>query len=307
MARSVEFRGVFPIIVTPFDEREEIDPDSLRRTIEFMARAGAGGVTILGVLGEADRLTDAERDVIVQEAVSAAKGRIAVVVGASHCGTRAAAELSRRAEELGADAVMLAPPREAAANPAAIIEYYERAASATGIPIVVQDHPASTQVPMPADLLLRLVSEIPRVACIKEEAPPTAWKVSLLRKGMTDRRVAILTGLGALYGGFELQSGADGFMTGFAFPEILVAMVRAMKEGKSERVFEIYRHYRPLIVFEQQPGVAIRKELFRLRGLIGTNTVRRPGASIDPETAAMIGPLLDKVMPGADIQQPLEI
>jgi len=235
MTRTVEFKGVFPIIVTPFDESEGLDLDSFRRTIDFMAAAGADGVTILGVLGEADRLVDSEREELVRTAVSAASGRIAVVVGTSHSGTRAAAELSRRAESLGADAVMLAPQREPAAGAEGIVEYYRRAAAAIGIPIVVQDHPASTQVQMPVDLLLRLVEEIPQVACIKEEAPPTPAKAAALKRGMTGRRVPILTGLGALYGFFELKRGADGFMTGFAFPEILVAMVRAVREGKLDR------------------------------------------------------------------------
>ena len=120
-------------------------------------------------------------------------------------------------------------------------------------------------------------SELPRVAAIKEEATPTPPKIRALLQGMTERKVPILTGLGALYGQFDLEAGSSGFNTGFAFPEVLMAMVKAMKAGDASRVQALYTRFLPLIVFEQQPGVAVRKEILRLRGLIGSSRARHPG------------------------------
>ena len=99
---------------------------------------------------------------------------------------------------------------------------------------------------------------------------------------MRQRKVPILTGLGALYGQFDLEAGSSGFNTGFAFPEVLMLMVKAMKAGDVKRVQNLYARFLPLVVFEQQPGVAVRKEILRLRGLLDSSRVRHPGASIQP-------------------------
>jgi len=158
---------------------------------------------------------------------------------------------------------------------------------------------------MSVALLLRMIAELPNVACIKEEAPPTPVRIAALRDGMKNRPVPILTGLGALYGIFDLERGSDGFNTGFAFPEVLIAMVEAAKAGDIERARNIYARFLPLIVFEQQPGIAVRKEILRLRGLIENAKVRHPGADLDAGAAAQLRALLDKILPGIDLTKPL--
>lgn len=307
MAKQVLFDGVYPILTTPFDDRENVDLESFARVVSFMAEIGADGVTILGVLGESNRMVDLEREALIRTAVTAASGRIPVVVGTSHRGTRAARELSRTAESLGADAVMVAPSREPVPSEQRLVEFFREAAEGISIPLVVQDHPASTEVHMSVPLLLRLVNEIPRVACIKEEAPPTPVRIAALRRGMSGRRVPILTGLGALYGLFDLEAGSGGFMTGFAFPEVLIAMVRAARNNRMDEARAIYARFLPLIVFEQQPGVAVRKETYRLRGLIASGRVRHPGAGLAPFAAEQLRGLLDRVLPGVDITKPIAV
>jgi 4-hydroxy-tetrahydrodipicolinate synthase len=152
-----------------------------------------------------------------------------------------------------------------------------------------------------------MIRELPSIACIKQEAVPTPPKIRALRKGMGDRAIPILTGLGALYGLFDLEAGSDGFNTGFAFPEVLMAMVAAARGGDWQRAEEIYARFLPLIVFEQQPGVAVRKEILRLRGAISTSQVRKPGAPLNPETAKQLSKLIDSVLPGTDLTKPLEM
>ena len=304
---SVTFKGVFPILVTPFDDQGNLDLESFDRTVRFMADIGVNGVTIIGVLGESNRMLDAEREQLIKTAVGAAGGRIPIIVGTSYSGTRATLELSRMAESLAAAGVMVTPPRESVPNEDRIFEFFQQVAEGISIPIVVQDHPASTQVHMSVPLILRLVREIPLVACIKEEAVPTPPRITALLDGIGDRAVTILTGLGALYGAFDLARGAHGFMTGFAFSEVLLALVRSAENRDFDTVHDIYHRYLPLIVYEQQPGVAIRKEIFRLRGLIASSYVRHPGANIDPTTADHLKSLLRKMLPGADITRPIEV
>jgi 4-hydroxy-tetrahydrodipicolinate synthase len=305
MEKRLSFQGVYPILVTPFTDGEEIDLESFSRVVRFMADIGVDGVTILGVLGESNRLGDKEREQLIGTAVSAAAGRLPVIVGTSHKGTLATRHLSQMAQSLGADAVMVTPSREPVPGENKVLEYFRQVAGGISIPIVVQDHPASTDVHMPVPLLLRLINEIPTVGCIKEEAPPTPRKVSALVQGMTNRKVSILTGLGALYGIFDLERGSSGFMTGFAFPEVLVAMVREVRRGEMDAAWDLYRRFLPLIVFEQQPGIGIRKEIYRMRGLITTARVRHPGAGVIPAAAEQLRDLLARVLPETDITHPL--
>lgn len=306
MSAELKFEGVYPILATPFEENESPDLESFDRLVRFIGGLGVDGITILGVLGEANRLLDSEREQLIRTAIAAA-GKLPVIVGTSHSGSRAARDLSQMAQELGAQAVMVTPHAEAVPNDDRVAEYYKTIAEGLRIPIVMQDHPASTQVHMSAPLLLRIIREVPQIACIKEEAVPTAAKIRALSAGMKERKVPILTGLGALYALFDLEAGSSGFNTGFAFPEVLAAMVKAMRDGDWARVREIYARFLPLIVFEQQPGVAIRKEILRLRGAIRGGKVRHPGAPLQPATADQLRKLIDTLLPGQDLSKAVKI
>ncbi len=299
----MRLQGVFPILPTPFHEDESLDLESMTRIVRFMREVQADGVTVLGVLGEANRLSDGEREQVIAAATQAAEG-LPVIVGASASGTRAARDLALSAQRLGAAAVMVTPHTEPVPSDERVFEYYRAIADALGIPIVLQDHPASTQVHMSAGLIARIANELPAIAGIKEEAVPTAPKIRQLR-GLLERPVSILTGLGTLYAMFDLEAGSDGFNTGFAFPEVLTAMLKAAKAGDWKTARSVYQRFLPLIVFEQQPGVAIRKEIFRRRGLIQSSKVRHPAADIAPETAKQLRELLDWIMPGKNLQQPI--
>ena len=299
-----KFSGVIPILATPFNGDESLDLASWQRMIEFMVGLGVNGITILGVLGESNRLNDHEREALIKSAVATVNKRIPVIVGTSHTGSAAAAYLSRMAEDLGADAVMVAPAREPVPNDERIVEYYRRVAAATTLPIVLQDHPASTEVHMSAALILRIVKEVPAIACIKAEAVPTPPKIRALREGLS-RPVTILSGLGALYAPFDLEAGSDGFNTGFAFPEVLIALVAAAQTKDFDRVHELFARFASLIVFEQQPGLAVRKEILRLRGLIACNCVRHPGTTIAPSVAADLAALMKRTLLNADVTKPI--
>ena len=306
MAKPISFQGVYPILATPFHDDESLDLESFDRLIRFMGRLRVDGVTILGVLGESNRLLDREREQLIETAVKAA-GSMPIIVGASHSGTRAALGLSQMAEGLGAAAVMVTPQAEPVPNDDRVFEYYRTIAQGIEIPLVVQDHPASTNVHMSVPLILRIVRELPRAAAIKVEAAPTPPKIRALLQGMTERKVPILTGLGALYGQFDLEAGSSGFNTGFAFPEVLMAMVQAMRAGDVRRVQGLYMRFLPLIAFEQQPGVAVRKEILRLRGLIRSSQARHPGASIQPEVAEQLRALIQQTLPDTDVTQPIAV
>lgn len=301
---SPAFTGVIPILATPFNDDESLDLDSLRGTIRFFRELAVDGFTVLGVLGESNRLTEAERTKLIQVTVESAGG-LPVIVGTSHTGTAATIALSREAAALGASAVMVAPSKQPVPSDAVVFEYYRRVAEQTALPLVVQDHPLSTEVHMSVDLLLRLARELPSVACIKAEATPSPARIAALKAGLARKEVSVLTGLNGLYGYFDLERGSDGFNSGFAFPEVLQAMLRAARAGDLDRAYRVYTRYLPLIVFEQQPGLAIRKEILRLRGLLKSNRVRHPGATIDAGAAAQLKRLIERSFPGQDVARPV--
>jgi len=303
----LDAQGVFPILATPFHPDESLDEASLERLVTFMIEAGADGVTVLGVLGESNRLTDADRERAVRIAVAAARDRMPVIVGTSHAGTQATIDLTAMAADLGASAVMITPGAEPVPSDDRVFEYFRRIGEQARLPIVLQDHPASTGVHMPLPLILRIVREVPAVMAIKEEAVPTAPRVRALLAGMKERRVRVLTGLGALYGLFDLQAGSDGFNTGFAFPEVLSAMVHAAREGDWDRARSLYLRFLPLIVFEQQPGVAVRKEVLRRRGLIESGAVRHPGGPLPPGAAEQLDALLSSTLGDIDLTRPIRL
>jgi dihydrodipicolinate synthase/N-acetylneuraminate lyase len=198
------FTGVWPIMATPFREDESADLESFAKCISFMNEAGCDGATIIGVLGESNRLLDAEREALIRTAVAAA-GDMPICVGTSHPGTLATRGLSQMAQELGAKAVMVTPSKEGV--PLAddrMVEYFAKVAEGIDISIVLQDHPASTQVNMSVPLLARLVNEIPQIANVKLESLPSPVRIPLLKSLMRED-CTILTGLGALYGVFDAE------------------------------------------------------------------------------------------------------
>jgi 4-hydroxy-tetrahydrodipicolinate synthase len=246
------FHGVFPIMATPFHPDESLDLDGFAKAVRFMEAAGADGCTIVGVLGESNRMTDAEREALIRTAVGAVAdcGRpFPICVGTSHPGTAATVALSQMARDLGAAAVMVTPNKEPTpSSDDTLLELYTRvAAGCPGLPIVLQDHPASTQVHMSPKLVARIAHEVETIVCIKLEALPTPARIAQLRALWADElpranpSCTILTGLGALYGGFDMEQGTEGFMTGFAFPEILAAMNNAAQAGDFERAHAIYQ------------------------------------------------------------------
>jgi len=306
--------SVWPIMATPFEQgTEHLDIQSFSKAVQFMKDCNCTGVTIVGVLGESNRLMDIERETLIREAVRVADG-MPICVGTSHPGTRATRDLSQMAEDLGAAAVMVTPSREPAPlPPSKMIEYFAKVDEGISIPIVLQDHPASTQVNMSMDLVANICAQVPGVAAVKMESLPSPPKLQQLRALLNDPEgtnrpdVALLVGLGALYGAYDCDAGCDGFMTGFAFPEVLQAMVAAKDQGNRDDLHAIFAKWLPLIVFEQQPGVAVRKEVYRMRGLVESGTVRHPGGELSEWAGYALNDVVQRVLgsDGVDLTKPL--
>jgi 4-hydroxy-tetrahydrodipicolinate synthase len=292
----IAWSGIYHILATPFTDDGTLDAAGLPRLLERALATGISGVTILGIAGEAHRLTDEERRRVVEAVVKEVAGRVPVVVGVSAGGTHLAAVFARTAREHGADAVMVAPPG-GVKNLDAVAEHYRAVAEAARLPLVIQDEPVTTQVTMPAPFLARLVAELPSAQAVKLEEAPTLPKITRLR-ALVERPVAIFGGLGGVYFFEELARGAAGAMTGFPYPEALRAIREHVVAGRRDEARALFYRWLPLIRFESQPGavpgtsIAIRKEILRRRGWLGSACVRPPAASLDRETLEELGEIL---------------
>lgn len=285
--------GVLPITLTPFADDGEVDEGSIDTLVEDYLGAGAHGLTILGIMGEAARLLDAEREVVLRRYVRATAGRVPVVVGVSARATRMSLDYARRAEDAGAAAVMLAAP-EGTKNLELVFEHFRRVAEAVSIPVVVQDEPVNTGVTMPAPFLVRLLDEIEGCRYLKLEETPTLPKISAVRERATSP-VGIFGGLGGLYLYEEMLRGADGIMTGFGFPQVLVRTYELFVAGERGRAQEHFFRHLPLIRYEAQlgvGGVTIRKQVFARRGAISSPHARFPAPPVDELTLAELDDLI---------------
>jgi 4-hydroxy-tetrahydrodipicolinate synthase len=291
-----DLHGVLPITLTPFTDDGTVDEGSIDTLVEDYLGAGAHGLTILGIMGEAAKLLDEERELVLRRYVAATAGRVPVVAGISARATQMSLDYARRAEDAGVAAVMLAPP-DNTKNLDLVFEHFRRVAEAVSVPVVVQDEPVNTGVTMPAPFLVRLLDEIEGCRYLKLEETPTLPKITAVRDRVKNR-VGIFGGLGGVYLYEELLRGADGIMTGFGFPQVLVGTYERFAAGQRKEAQEYFFRHLPLIRYEAQlgvGGVTIRKQVFARRGSISSPHARFPAPPVDEITLAELDDLIAAV------------
>ncbi|AWN34504.1 dihydrodipicolinate synthase family protein [Methylobacterium radiodurans] len=293
-------RGVYPIAPTPFQPDGRIDVDSIDRLTDFYVGCGATGLTVLGVMGEAPKLDHAEGIAVATRFIRRA-GSLPVIVGVSAPGFAAMAGLARASMEAGAAGVMIAPPSTLRTDDQ-IATYYRQAAEAVGpdVPFVIQDYPLNFSVVMTPGVIRRIVQENPNCVMLKHEDWPGLEKISQLRAFEAEgamRHISILCGNGGLFLDFECERGADGAMTGYAFPDMLVDVVRLAQAGERDAAHDLFDAHLPLLRYEQQPGVglAIRKYVMARRGLIASDAQRKPAGGMSATARAEVAYLLARL------------
>ncbi|WP_137133337.1 dihydrodipicolinate synthase family protein [Rhizobium sp. FKY42] len=293
---SADSKGVFIIAVTPFEDDGTIDTASVDRMVDFYFDKGADGLTILGIMGEAPKLTQQESIAITKQVLSRSAGR-PVIVGVSAPGLAAIGELTKAVMDLGAAGVMVAPPGSLRTDDQ-IIGYFRNVVATIGedVPFVLQDFPLVTGVQISPRTIGAIIEALPSMVMLKHEDWPGLDKISELRaaEAAGRRRISILCGNGGVFLPEEMARGADGAMTGFAFPEMMVNVCRLASAGNLDRAQDIFDAYLPLARFEQQPGLglAVRKYVLEKRGVISSQAQRRPGAALGAKAVAEVDRLL---------------
>ena len=292
-------KGVYSIAVTPFTPDGVVDTASIDRMTDFYLSCGVSGLTILGMMGEAPKLDPAESIAVAKQVVR--RANLPIIVGVSAPGFVAMRSLARSVMDAGAVGVMIAPPSALRADDQ-IINYFAQAVAAIGpdIPWVLQDYPLILSVVMTPKVIRQIVTDNPSCVMLKHEDWPGLEKISTLRAFQSDgslRPISILTGNGGLFLDFEMERGADGAMTGYAFPDMLVDVVNFMQQGNRDTAHDVFDAHLPLIRYEQQQGVglAVRKYVLQKRGAIAHDTQRAPAASLTAAARAEIDYLLTRL------------
>jgi len=276
--------GVHPIVPTPFRDDGRVDLDSVDRLVDGMVATGVQGIALLGFMGEAHKLATAERRDVLRAAVERAAGRLSIWVGIRGLGTAACIDQAQEAESLGADAIFVAPiPPQ---SDAALERHFREVAASTSLPMALHDYPASFGINLSVDLIGRLARD--GVApYIKAEDPPVIGKQRRVLAA-ADGRIGVFGGLGGAWLYEELEAGAAGVMTGLAFPEVLVEIVARFAAGDRAGAAAVFDRALPVIRYEFQPGigVALRKHVYRRRGIFAGEHVRAPASPVDAATLA---------------------
>ncbi|MCZ8313325.1 dihydrodipicolinate synthase family protein [Phreatobacter sp.] len=293
--------GVYVIAATPFHDDGRIDETSTDSMVDFYRACGCDGMTILGVMGEAPKLAAEESVAISKQIIKRAGPSMPVIVGVSAPGFAAMRSLARTVMDAGAAGVMIAPPNTLRTDDQ-IVTYYKQAVDAIGddIPFCIQDFPLTFSVVMSPRVIRSIIQELPSCVMLKHEDWPGLEKISTLRGFEADgsmRHVSILCGNGGLFLDFECERGADGAMTGYAFPDMLVDVVRLQKAGKRDAAHDLFDAHLPMIRYEQQPGagLAVRKYLLKKRGVIASEAQRKPGAPLSAKARAEVDYLFDRL------------
>jgi 4-hydroxy-tetrahydrodipicolinate synthase len=291
--------GLYVIAATPFDPSGALDLESTKRLAHFYRARGATGFTILGVMGEAPKLSADESLKFVETWLGEAGG-LPVIVGASSAGVGNLATFSRKVMGLGAAGVMVQPVPGLKSDEQ-VYNYFEQVARELGdIPWVLQDYPAVTTVYMSPTVILKMIADFKHLVMVKHEDWPGLAKITRLSDAEKNggRRVSILVGNGGIHYPQELARGVDGAMTGFAYPEVLAETYALFKAGNVEAAEDIYDAYLPVLRQELQPGLglAVRKYILMARGAIASDTIRAPG----PKLSALDRQEIDRLMKRAE-------
>jgi 4-hydroxy-tetrahydrodipicolinate synthase len=291
--------GVFVIGATPFTEDGALDLSSTDSLVDFYLGTGVDGLTVLGMMGEAGKLSPQESATFLHRVLKRVAGRVPVVVGVSTAGTDNLVSFAHESMEAGAAGVMVTAIPTLRTEEQ-VVAYFAEIAARLGrdVPVVLQDFPQSTGVHISVPTIERIIECVPQVVCFKHEDSPGLAKLSSVRRNdQKRRRISILVGNGGLFLPQELARGADGAMTGFAYPEMMVDVCRSFKAGSVEEAEDLYDAYLPLIVYEMQLGfgLAIRKEVLRRRGAIRSAHVRAPGPKMSADDHAELSKLMERL------------
>jgi 4-hydroxy-tetrahydrodipicolinate synthase len=287
--------GCIPILATPFADDGALAPDGIDRQVEWLLGEGAAGVACNAIASEGYKLTEAERDAVVERTVAAVNGRVPVVASADGTGVEPAIDRARRAARLGAAALMVLPPYFVKPDGDSLLDYFERIGDAAGIPLIVQDAPQLTGVAMAPTLWARMAERIPSFRYIKVEGTPQGHTISEALRLCGDR-LGVFCGWGGLSILDALERGSIGSMPAGNFTGEFAGIQAAWEAGDRAEAERLFDAAIPFVLWTMQSidfSVATTKEEFRRRGIFTSNHQRGPAVRLDDVSRGQLTRFLD--------------
>lgn len=280
-----EIKGICPIIAAPFLENGEVDYNSLRNLVTTLVRGGCHAVTLFGIAGEYYKLTDEERERMVEVTVEAAhKEGGTVIISVTDHATEVAVKRAAYFERAGADCLMLLPPFFLKPGAGYLYEHMKAVAQAVKIPVMAQYAPEQTGVAIAPETFCRLKEECPNVIYYKIECKPAGPYVTKLME-LTDHQMKIFVG----NAGFQMiecmDRGAIGCMPGCSMYDVYLDIYNKYVNGEREKAKEIHNKLLPMLNHIRQNVeqiISFEKRILKRRGIIQTDVCRKPSYDTDP-------------------------
>lgn len=291
------WRGIFPIVVTPFTEGYELDEAELRRVVHFCIEAGARGLVGPANASEFSTLSDDERKRWLEIVVSEAGGQVPVIA-ATTCGhAHPAVALSRFAQQTGAACIMSMPPHVMHPDGEGCYQYFKALSAALDIPIMIQNYIGPVGTPMTPELIGRMCRELPHVEYIKEETIPSPRMVSLTSAAAGAYCKGVFGGQAGQYLLDEYRRGSVGNMPACQTTDLLQGVWDLLEAGDEKAARARFNRVLPLINYERLYGVALYKEVLYRRGVISCRTCRTPGKELDDQDRIELDAILADIEP----------
>lgn len=273
-----KYRGIFAILPTPFNADQSVDYAALEQIVDFCAACGVDGVVTPANASEQPMLMDAERQRIIEVAVTKAAGRMAVVAGVTSVNAYVAGVLTRQACDAGADALMSMPPYVVKAASQGIYDYYMSIDRAANVPVIIQNYMAPVGTPMSPQLMLDICDNSEYVRFIKEELPFSSHcitqTIELAQTRATDKLWGIMGGKAGKFIIEEFLRGAVGNMPACEIADVHVKIWDLCESGDLAAAQALLDLVQPLLNFESVYGSFCYKEVLRRRGVISAAYTR---------------------------------
>jgi 4-hydroxy-tetrahydrodipicolinate synthase len=279
-----EFKGIIPILQTPFMSDGKVDYEKVKDIVEFCISSGAHGVGT-GFGSEFYALSDEERKKLTEKIVDAVNGRVPVIVAGGHSSAEVAKDVCKHAEDAGADGLLVVPPYVAPSTLEFIKRYYSLIASSVNIPIIVQDAPSASKVTLPSTFIVGLAREYSSIKYVKVETNPSLQKISELYS-LSNSKLILFGGMGGRMMIEEYFRGAKGNMPGCALVDLFVRVFNYLEEGKVRDAMDtFYTRLLPILNYESQEGyfLSCEKYLLMVRG-VTSSTVTRTMTPLDEKS-----------------------
>jgi 4-hydroxy-tetrahydrodipicolinate synthase len=271
---QIEWKGVFPALLTPFTADDKVDLGMYEKNLAAQLDAGIHGIIIGGSLGEASTITEKEKEELVEFSVEYLNGKIPVIVNIAESTTRDAVQQAANARKWGADGIMLLPPMRYKSDDRETIHYFKAVARSTELPIMIYNNPVDYKIDTKPDMFDDLL-DCKNITALKESSRDVT-NLTRMKNRFGDR-IKILCGVDTL-AMEELCVGADGWVAGLvcAFPKETVAIYNLVKAGKIEEAAKIYRWFMPLLELDIHPKLVQYIKLAATQAGIGSEYVRAP-------------------------------